>query len=393
MMTVPGYLRHAIATVLCACLIVLALAICVHTMRLPPRYTVTDLGTLGGNRSWASDIDDRGQVVGRSSPEGRDPTHGFIWDSTAGMRDIGTLGGGYSGAACFNDVGQVGGYAEDELGVSRPVIWDPVNGVVNVSDRVSEATSPMAIFYLNKQGSFLSSVHDDDGKWRHFFWSETSGMVRFTTPSAPAFPLIQARDLNDLGEVAGVRIEGGTIEHYHAILWSATEGTIDLGSPSGDFSFAWANNQKGEVLCSWKDPRGDIRLAVWTRQGGMADLGPLGSEYHAEPHFHPQSFNNHRQAVGRVTVPAAKRWVGFIVVDKLFSTNLYRIPRLKSAFLVEDGVYHDLNSLIDVDSGWVLQDANAINDHGQIVGRGRIDGETHAYLLTPIDRLSESSEH
>jgi len=41
----------------------------------------------------------------------------------------------------------------------------------------------------------------------------------------------------------------------------------------------------------------------------------------------------------------------------------------------------DLNSLLPAGSGWVLTDAMAINDSGQIVGNGVINGQSHAYLL------------
>jgi probable HAF family extracellular repeat protein len=41
----------------------------------------------------------------------------------------------------------------------------------------------------------------------------------------------------------------------------------------------------------------------------------------------------------------------------------------------------DLNSLLPADSGWELSGAVAINDSGQIVGSGIINGQTHAYLL------------
>jgi probable HAF family extracellular repeat protein len=43
----------------------------------------------------------------------------------------------------------------------------------------------------------------------------------------------------------------------------------------------------------------------------------------------------------------------------------------------------DLNHLIDPSMGWQLMDAFDINDAGQIVGAGQINGETHAFLLTP----------
>jgi probable HAF family extracellular repeat protein len=44
----------------------------------------------------------------------------------------------------------------------------------------------------------------------------------------------------------------------------------------------------------------------------------------------------------------------------------------------------DLNSLIDPSAGWVLFGANDINNVGQIVGVGRHNGVTGAFLLTPV---------
>lgn len=46
----------------------------------------------------------------------------------------------------------------------------------------------------------------------------------------------------------------------------------------------------------------------------------------------------------------------------------------------------NLNALIPADSGWALTAATAINDAGQIVGTGILDGQTRAFLLTPRDR-------
>jgi hypothetical protein len=43
----------------------------------------------------------------------------------------------------------------------------------------------------------------------------------------------------------------------------------------------------------------------------------------------------------------------------------------------------DLNSLIPANSGWVLQFANGINDQGQIVGEGTLNGQAEGFLLTP----------
>jgi hypothetical protein len=54
------------------------------------------------------------------------------------------------------------------------------------------------------------------------------------------------------------------------------------------------------------------------------------------------------------------------------------------AFLWRDRVMVDLNDLIDAQSGWVLETAEAINDRGQIAGRGAFHGGTRGFLLAPI---------
>ena len=44
----------------------------------------------------------------------------------------------------------------------------------------------------------------------------------------------------------------------------------------------------------------------------------------------------------------------------------------------------DLNTLVSTNCGWELVSAQAINDSGQIAGYGTINGQTDAFLLTPV---------
>ena len=62
-------------------------------------------------------------------------------------------------------------------------------------------------------------------------------------------------------------------------------------------------------------------------------------------------------------------------------TSLYD-PTKYHAFLWEDGIMTDLNTLIAADSGWILTAARAINDNGDIVGSGLVNGQVHGFLLT-----------
>jgi probable HAF family extracellular repeat protein len=55
------------------------------------------------------------------------------------------------------------------------------------------------------------------------------------------------------------------------------------------------------------------------------------------------------------------------------------------AYIYEDGVVTDLNTLISAGSGLTLSEARGINNAGQIVGVARdAANRTHAFLLTPI---------
>ena len=52
------------------------------------------------------------------------------------------------------------------------------------------------------------------------------------------------------------------------------------------------------------------------------------------------------------------------------------------AFMYESGSMVDLNSLLPANSGWVLTDALRINDAGQIIGLGTLNGVDSVFELT-----------
>ncbi len=55
----------------------------------------------------------------------------------------------------------------------------------------------------------------------------------------------------------------------------------------------------------------------------------------------------------------------------------------KHAFIYRNGAMADLNDAVAPGSGWVLQEAVAINGVGQIAGNGTYQGVAHAFLLNP----------
>jgi probable HAF family extracellular repeat protein len=73
------------------------------------KYTVTDLGTLGGQQIRASGINANGQVVGYAKTTDN-VWHAFLY-SVSTMIDLGTFGGTQSEAYDINDSGQVAGWS------------------------------------------------------------------------------------------------------------------------------------------------------------------------------------------------------------------------------------------------------------------------------------------
>ena len=86
-------------------------------------YVLTDLGSLGGGSTYASDINASGHIVG-DSRDSNGAQRAFLWMNGT-MIDLGTLGGTHSFAAEINDLGQVAGTAFTADQVRVPFLLTP----------------------------------------------------------------------------------------------------------------------------------------------------------------------------------------------------------------------------------------------------------------------------
>jgi probable HAF family extracellular repeat protein len=178
--------------------------------------------------------------------------------------------------------------------------------------------------------------------------------------------------INASGQVSGSSLMNGDV-HYRAFLWkptlpNGTSGTMyNLGTLGGTESFGGSINGSGQVAgFSYTTGHADYHAFLWTptmpngTSGTMQDIGTLGGR------------NSYSYNIG---------FTGQVMGASEFVTTSDRTH----AFLYAGGSgMVDLNTLIDPLSGWELLDAADINDAGQITGQGRIGGQFHAYLLTPI---------
>ncbi len=334
----------------------------------PPRFTVTDLGTLpGGQQSVAYGLNDRGQVVGwfdggvddNQGYEVMVHNHAVLWDQGK-ILDLGLLKGfPYSAGQGINNQGQIAGGWDVNY---HPYIGGGIAGLretflwQNGNRTLIQGAKPFFVDRanaINGNGQIAAVAVSDAGQWAAL-WSKGTLTV---LPLPPGFTKSYAYALNSAGAVVGWAskdIEAGPESHaeYHACLWHKG-AVVDLGtlSPGSPFTQAYAVNDRGQIVGTTSG-----RGFLW-QNGKMREIPPPVS-----PAFlRPNGINNNGQVVGTAD----------------------NTPPEDHVFLWQDGVTYDLNALIPKDSGWVLEDARAINANGQIVGWGEHDGHKRAFLLTP----------
>ena len=86
---------------------------------------MTDLGSLGGDCGWPYALNNRGAVVGDSTPPGDAYTLPFLWTKEAGIQALSTTARGSLGgeAEAINDAGQVVGYGQNDT-EAFALLWE-----------------------------------------------------------------------------------------------------------------------------------------------------------------------------------------------------------------------------------------------------------------------------
>jgi probable HAF family extracellular repeat protein len=309
-----------------------------------PVYNVVDLGTLGGTSAQAFGLSSNGIAAGAATtPSGY--THAFQ-NSGSGITDL-TLNSnaGQGIASAVNSSGQVAGTAYVN-GQAYATIW------ADSTTRAIAAAGSYAMT-INNAGQVAGML--TSGGQGHAFVTENGAVVDLGT--LPGGTWSSAYAINDQGDVAGYgQIGNGD---FRGFVWSPGDGYIELGTLGGANSYAMAINDSGEVAGSSQTGSGYSHAFV-ENGGVLTDLGTLGG--------------NSSYAYG---INSADDVVGYSSVAGNGATD---------AFVFENGVMIDLNTLIAA-SGWILTDAYAINNDGEIVGAGLLDGVEHAFLLDPLAGL------
>lgn len=359
-------------------------------------YQVTNLPSLGGTISRGNSINNRGWVAGYSNLAGNLSRHATLWLDGVAV-DLGTLGGPNSSVAwpVKNNRGLL-------VGISQTATPEPLGENWSCSAFFPPATATgftclgfawedgemRALPTLGGNNGFATganargqivgwaenAVHDPTCvppqvlQFRAVIWGPGDGQIQELLP-LPGDTSTAATAINNRGQVVGISgICDQAVGRYtaaHIVLWEKGK-VIDLGNLGAPWwNTAMAINQRGDVAGFAGVPGGDadnpiLHAFLWTRRHGIQDLGTLPGDFTSQA----SGINDRGQVVGTSCDAAGSC----------------------RAFLWEDGVMTDLNTLVAPGYAGILTTAQDIDDRGEITGRAfdPVTGERPAFLATPI---------
>jgi len=258
----------------------------------------------------------------------------------------------------------------------------------------------------------------ESGETRAFIWKRQIGIEELDI--LPGNEDSTAFGINDLGQIVG---DQDLIAH----LWESDGRMTNLGHLGGNWSRAFDINELEQVVGSSRIvPGGPHRAFIWTKEGGIEDIGITPTEGFSTA----MAINDLRQVTGYLYDPALDEVSSFVWTqdegirdlgnlggNRTYAHDINNREQVAGTSVTEDGVPHpflwdsdngmqDLSEMLLPGSEWLLEWSYglsprlAINDAGQIAGSGRLDPDgdgsfdtTHAFLMTPLVEVTTDLDY
>lgn len=330
-------------------------------------YSLTDLGALdnlpGQSKSTINEINDLGRIVGVNLTNGF--YHAVLCDSN-GWQDLGTLGGTNSAALGINPAGLVCGRSLPPnigSGTNHAFLWTPggTNGVLDnpqMQDLGTLGGNRSQADDINAVGQLCGFSRNTNG-FDHFVLY-TNGAIIDVHTNTSGLNYSYGTALNDAGHAVGIAYNNN-FRSWSALYQNGitTTNLGNFGQALFSKSAALDLNNSDNIVGYVTDTNGFDQGFIYG-DGNLGVIGTLGGHY-----SYAIAINNSNTVVGGSFVDA--------------SNTLYH------AFVRIDGIMYDLNQhLNESGTNWVLSEARAINDLGQIAGVGTLSGVKHGFLLNQL---------
>jgi probable HAF family extracellular repeat protein len=219
-------------------------------------YTVTDIGSFGG-ASYARAVNDAGQVAGYYYPTGSYLSRALLY-SDGTLIDLDSAS--YSWASGINNLGQVVGMARvGNNNGDHMVVWQ--NGILTDLGTNGDTASSHA-HAINDAGQITGTTKDLT--WMAFLYSDGGFTDLGTLSGSRSF----GTGINNAGQVVGnSTYEGGGNFNDHAFIWQ--DGVMtELSGFSGQNYYAQGINDVGQVIVL-----SNLNHAYIWNNGAVTDLG------------------------------------------------------------------------------------------------------------------------
>ena len=167
----------------------------------------------------AADVNDAGQIAGWGYYDGSTSEHAFLFDDGV-VTDLGTLGGNKSRAIAINESGVVVGHARNANDEDHAFIWEA--GVMTQIGPFSTGNYSIALD-VNDNGMVVGSFgHQEGASWTRFPFAWQDGEVAELDPGGTF--TTSARAINSHGTIVGSGSRpDGTFIISVAILWDKAD--------------------------------------------------------------------------------------------------------------------------------------------------------------------------
>jgi len=297
--------------------------------------------------------------------------------------DFGVIGiGGLGSAATVNAISRDGTF---EVGILQKQDGQPTNQAFCVDTPLVKRKKCTGLTNLPnlKGGAFsnaLGIIYDD--KWITGTANDNNGTQYPVIWEQATLGIVDLQRLNKADNFGASFATGGTLVGFivgsadqrtkdgllrRAVRWTAAGQPAEFDAPAGMESSARAANLFFEVVGTtgsqpnskgafWKCGAAQVANCKWNRVDFSSGVTTEDSAHMA--------INDSRIAVGQVQNAKGRR----ATMWDLTAKNIVDV---------------DLNDLIDPKLGWVLTEANGINNSGIIVGTGTLNGNPRGYILIP----------